>query len=161
MKKKEENIKISHLMLREIQAPIFLSLIKGFTSKMGYDDTIKVVRQVIKEDSILAGKTFADKLGGNTIKELLTMVKDVWTSDDAMKINIIKKDEDELCFNVTSCKYAQMYEKLGIKELGCILSCNRDFSFIEGFNPDIELIRTKTIMEGHEYCDFRYVKKRK
>jgi len=52
-----------------------------------------------------------------------------------------------------------MYEKLGIKELGCVLSCSRDFSFMEGFNPEIELIRTKTIMEGSECCDFRYVKK--
>ena len=161
MNKKENNIKISHLMLREIQAPIFLSLIKGFTNKIGYDDAIKVVKQVIKEDSILAGKTFADKFGGNTIKELLKIINDVWTSDDAMKINIIKENEDELCFNVISCKYAQMYEKLGIKELGCMLSCCRDFSFIEGFNPEIELIRTKTIMEGYEYCDFRYVQKRK
>jgi hypothetical protein len=52
-----------------------------------------------------------------------------------------------------------MYEKLGIKELGCVLSCSRDFSFMEGFNSEIELIRTKTIMGGFECCDFRYVRK--
>lgn len=161
MNKKENNIKITHLMCREIQAPIFSSLIKGFTSKIGYDNAIKIVKQVIKEDAILSGKTLADKYGGNTIKELLKIVKEVWASDDAMKINIIKENEDELCFNVISCKYTQMYEKLGIKELGCILSCSRDFSFMEGFNPEIELIRTKTIMEGYECCDFRYVQKRR
>lgn len=161
MNKKENNIKITHLMCREMQAPIFSSLIKGFTSKIGYDNAIKIVKQVIKEDAILSGKTLADKYGGNTIKELLKIVKEVWASDDAMKINIIKENEDELCFNVISCKYTQMYEKLGIKELGCILSCSRDFSFMEGFNPEIELIRTKTIMEGYECCDFRYVQKRR
>ena len=77
-----------------------------------------------------------------------------------MKIEITKEDEDELYFNVISCKYADMYEKLGIKELGCILSCSRDFWFMEGFNQEIELIRKKTIMNGSECCDFRYVKKR-
>jgi hypothetical protein len=52
-----------------------------------------------------------------------------------------------------------MYEEMGIKELGFILSCSRDFPFMEGFNPEIELRRTKTIMEGAECCDFRYKKR--
>ena len=34
-------------------------------------------------------------------------------------------------------------------------SCNRDFSLIEGFNPDIELTHTRTTMEGASHCDFR------
>jgi hypothetical protein len=49
-----------------------------------------------------------------------------------------------------------MYEKMGIEDIGFILSCNRDFSFMKGFNPQIELKRKKTIMEGAEHCDFRF-----
>ena len=159
MEKKECDIKITHLMRREIQAPIVSSLIKAFANKIDYDNAIEIVKQVVREDAILSGRTLADKYGGNTLRELSKIVNEVWANDDAMKIKIIKEDEDKLCFNVISCKYADMYEKLGIKELGCILSCSRDFSFMEGFNPEIELIRTKTIMEGFECCDFRYVKK--
>ena len=159
MDKKERNIKITHLMRREIQAPIVSSLVKAFADKIGYDNAMEIVRQVIREDAILSGRTLADKYKGNTLRELSKIVNEVWANDKAMKIKIIKEDEDELCFNVISCKYADMYEKLGIKELGCILSCSRDFSFMEGFNPEIELIRIKTIMGGSECCDFRYVRK--
>ena len=120
---------------------------------------MEIVSQVVKEDAILSGRTLADKYGGNTLRELLKLVNEVWANDGAMKIEIIKEAEEELCFNVTSCKYADMYEKLGIKKLGSILSCSRDFSFMEGFNPEIELIRAKTLMDGCECCDFRYVKK--
>jgi len=159
MDKKECDIKITHLMCREIQTPIVSSLIKAFVNKIGYDNAIEIVKQVVREDAILSGRTLADKYRGNTLMEMSKIVNEVWANDDAIKIKIIKEDEDELCFNVISCKYADMYEKLGIKELGCILSCSRDFSFMEGFNPEIELIRTKTIMEGSKCCDFRYVKK--
>ena len=76
-----------------------------------------------------------------------------------MKIQIIRETDSELFFDVTYCGYAQMYEKMGLKELGFILSCSRDFPFMEGFNPEIELSRAKTIMEGAGYCDFRYKKK--
>jgi len=159
MDKRECDIKITHLMRRKIQAPIVSSLIKAFANKIGYDNTIEIVKQVVREDAILSGRTLADKYGGNTLIELSEIVNEVWADDDAMKIKIIKENKNELCFNVVSCKYADMYEKLGIRELGSILSCSRDFSFMEGFNPEIELIRTKTIMEGSECCDFRYVKK--
>jgi hypothetical protein len=159
MDKKERNIKITHLMRREIQAPIVSSLVKAFADKIGYDNAMEIVRQVVREDAILSGRTLADKYKGNTLRELSKIVNEVWANDKAMKIKIIKEDEDELYFKVISCKYADMYEKLGIKELGCILSCSRDFSFMEGFNPEIELIRIKTIMGGSECCDFRYVRK--
>jgi len=159
MDKKECDNKITHLMRREIQAPLVSSLIKAFADKMGYDRAMEIVKQVVREDAILSGRTLADKYGGNTLRELSKIANEVWASDEALKINIIKEDKDELRFNVTSCKYADIYEKLGIKELGCLLSCSRDFWFMEGFNPEIELIRTKTIMDGCEYCDFRYVRK--
>jgi hypothetical protein len=40
--------------------------------------------------------------------------------------------------------------------LGPMLSCARDFALIEGFNPQIRLTRTQTLMEGAPFCDFRY-----
>jgi hypothetical protein len=49
-----------------------------------------------------------------------------------------------------------MYRELGIARLGPILSCARDFALIEGFNPQICLTRTQTLMEGAPCCDFRY-----
>ena len=36
------------------------------------------------------------------------------------------------------------------------VSCCRDEPFARGFNQNLRLVRTKTIMEGAEHCDFRY-----
>jgi hypothetical protein len=69
---------------------------------------------------------------------------------------VIEQTEDVFSFNVTRCRYAELYEKLGIRELGSALSCARDYALIEGFNPDVSLKRTQTIMEGAPHCDFRY-----
>jgi hypothetical protein len=40
--------------------------------------------------------------------------------------------------------------------MGTIFSCTRDFALVEGFNPNISLKRTQTIMQGADFCDFRY-----
>ena len=150
-------MKITHLKRREVQAPIVSSLINAFADKIGYDEAINITKKVVKEDAILSGKTLAEEYSGNSITELSKIVKEVWAKDDALEIKMIKETEKELFFDVPYCGYAEIYEKLGVKKLGCILSCVRDFYFLEGFNPKITLKRTKTIMEGGDYCDFRYV----
>ena len=73
-----------------------------------------------------------------------------------MQIEVLEQNESRFAFNVTRCRYAEMYRLLGIPELGALLSCNRDWALIQGFNPDVHLERTQTIMEGAPFCDFRY-----
>jgi hypothetical protein len=81
-----------------------------------------------------------------------------WTANDALRLTVHEMDETALSFDVTRCRYAEMYRALGIEELGAILSCNRDGALIEGFNPDVTLRRTQTLMGGATHCDFRYVR---
>ena len=45
---------------------------------------------------------------------------------------------------------------LGLADLGGSLSCQRDFALVEGFNPEITLERTQTLMGGASHCDFRF-----
>ncbi|MEO0547843.1 MAG: L-2-amino-thiazoline-4-carboxylic acid hydrolase [Pseudomonadota bacterium] len=49
-----------------------------------------------------------------------------------------------------------MCRAMGMAEVGHILSCRRDGTFCTGYNPNIKLDRTQTIMQGASYCDFRY-----
>lgn len=153
---KYQSNEISHLKCREIQAPIVVSLIKGFEKELGYRKALEIVTRVIKEDAVESGKKMAERFSGNSIVELARIVREVWSKDGAMKINVLKETEKELYFDVTYCGYAEVYKKLGIQEYGYCLSCSRDEPFNEGFNPRISLTRTKTIMEGAELCDFRY-----
>lgn len=73
-----------------------------------------------------------------------------------MQIEILAQNAEEFSFNVLRCRYAEMYRALGMEKLGGVLSCSRDQALIEGFNPEIELTRTQTIMDGAAFCDFRY-----
>jgi hypothetical protein len=154
----KNNLNVSHLQLRELQAPLVAALIMGFIEEMGYERAVHIARAVIEKDAINSGKQLAEKYSGNTIADLAKIVRQVWAADGTMEIKIISENDDELVFDVKRCGYAELYEKLGIKDLGCILSCDRDFAFMQGFNPQIKLMRTKTIMEGAECCDFRYLK---
>ena len=59
-----------------------------------------------------------------------------------------------LCEDVLDCQYVSMYERIGMKDLGAILSCGRDEPFYKGMNSKIKMTRTRTLMETGKCCDF-------
>ena len=75
---------------------------------------------------------------------------------DAIDYSVRAQSQDTYEIDVTGCRYAQFYKELGEPELGFLLVCSADFTFAEGFDPDIKLTRTQTIMQGASHCDFRY-----
>ena len=79
-----------------------------------------------------------------------------WTAEDALRIDVVASTDSEFHFNVTRCRYAEMYRAMGLAELGALLSCNRDGAFCEGYDPRLKLERTQTLMGGASHCDFRY-----
>ena len=96
-----------------------------------------------------------------TVIKKFTDVFELWKRGRALEIEEIKKNDDEYHFNVTRCKYAEMYNEMGLKDIGQLLSCNRDYNFSVGFDKNLILERKKTIMEGHSCCTFRYSNKKK
>jgi len=51
-----------------------------------------------------------------------------WTKDDALKLDVLEKNESTLNFNVVRCRYSEMYRELGIPELGAVF-CDFRYEF--------------------------------
>jgi hypothetical protein len=147
---------VSHLQRREIQAPIAACLIRGFAEALGREQALAIASAAIQEDARTAGRALAAQMGGNSLADLRRVVETLWAGDEAVALRFSEDSESRLSFDVTRCRYAEMYEAMGMRDLGFCLSCRRDGAFAEGFNPRITLTRTQTIMEGAAFCDFRF-----
>ena len=150
---------IGVLKRREIEARIIAPLLDALGKEFGRERVLEVARGVIVDVARQQGARLAGSVGGDSLAHFAEGMA-AWQKDDAIQIEVLELSEERYSFNVTRCRYAEMYRALGIPELGALLSCNRDFSLIEGFNPDVELTRTQTIMQGADCCDFRYVRRR-
>lgn len=140
---------------REIEARILAPLIKTLGEEFGRERVLEVARRVVIEIARQQGAALADQSGGSGLKQFAGTL-DNWKKGDALEIELLEQSQARFAFNVRRCRYAEMYRALGIPELGGLLSCNRDAALVEGFNPEIKLTRTQTIMEGAPFCDFRY-----
>ena len=146
---------LSLIRRREIEAEIVGPLLRGFIDRFGRDETLEVAREVIAGLARSAGATLAARLGDASL-ETFAQALDLWKADGALEIEILEQSAERLDFNVTRCRYAETYRALGLADLGATLSCLRDYALIEGFNPEVELKRTSTLMEGASHCDFRF-----
>jgi hypothetical protein len=146
---------IGVLKRREIEARILAPMIEAFAAEFGRERVVEISRRVIVSIARQQGRALAEQMGGNSLPHFVQS-KENWVKGGALAIEVLQAGDTAYDFNVTRCRYAEMYRALGIPELGAVLSCGRDGALGEGFNAGLTLTRTQTIMEGAPVCDFRY-----
>jgi hypothetical protein len=139
---------------REIEARIVAPLLARLAATYG-DGVYDVAQEVVVDVARGQGARLADRLGDDSLPAFAAGLE-AWAADGALESEVRELSDEVFAFDVTRCRYAEMYRALGLQELGATLSCNRDGSLIEGFNPNVEFTRTQTIMSGATHCDFRF-----
>lgn len=152
-------VAIGHLQRRKIEGRVLIPFIQALSDKFGKAAAYEVVDETIRKLAAEDGSRWARTYGQATAS-LRKVAQEVWAGGDALDILVIGESGDHLDFNVTRCQYAEFYKELGLADLGLRIHCNRDRAMVAGFNSDIELSRSQTIMEGATCCDFRFRRQR-
>jgi hypothetical protein len=150
----EAAAKLTLLERRRIEAGVLVPLIRAFQQEFGEERASAVTRRVIVEIAEQQGRERAAALGRDDLTAFSWGMQAMGSG--ALEIELVERNEERVGFNVRRCRFAEMYQAMGAGDLGFVLSCNRDFSNVAGFNPAIALKRSQTIMQGAAYCDFRY-----
>lgn len=146
---------IGVLKRREIEARIVAPLVEALAAEFGRERVLAIVRETIVKIARQQGAALAAQLPDRSLPAFETALA-AWQKDDALQLTMLNSDAGRLHFDVTRCRYAELYQLLGIPELGAILSCNRDAALMEGFNPGVDFDRAATILGGAPACPFRY-----
>jgi hypothetical protein len=144
------------LQQRRIEANIMKHVYESLCERFGEEQARDIIRETVSKAAVEQGVDLADQVDGDPDLKDFFDILPMWTKDGALEIDVLEAGTDTLDFNVTRCRYAEMYREMGIGEIGDLLSCQRDGDFCIGYNKDIEFSRTQTIMGGASYCDFRY-----
>jgi hypothetical protein len=156
----EPEVPISHLQRRKIEGRVLIPFIEACRDKFGEAATRELVVATIRKLAAIDGAKWADTFG-TSVAALRQVADTVWAGGGSLELEVIGEADDRLDFNVTRCRYAEFFKELGLAEMGALLHCNRDHAMIDGFNKDLELTRSQTIMQGASHCDFRFRKKAK
>jgi hypothetical protein len=140
----------------KIQAQVLVPLVKALQKELGEERAKAIVRKALGDLYRKYGEKWSRAQGARNLGEKGAAAFEMFAAGDALAYEVLKKTPDAFEVNVTECRYAQFYRKIGAPELGFLLTCSADFAHAEGFGADITLTRTQTIMQGASHCDFRY-----
>lgn len=142
--------------LRRIEANVIKPIYEEMAAELGDDTARRILRAAIRRNAIEQGRTLAAESEAPVGIAGFAKLLERWKANDALRMEVLARDDERFDFNVTRCRYAEMYRDMGLGDVGALLSCNRDGAFCEGYDPRLELTRTRTIMSGAPHCDFRY-----
>ncbi len=149
-------LSISVIQQAKIQAQILVPLVKALQAELGEARANALVRKALRDTYRRYGEEFWRAKNEKNLGKAIASAFATYARDDALDYEVIERSQDSFAMNVTGCRYAEFYKELGEPELGFLLVCSADFDTAEGFDPDIKLTRTQTIMQGAGHCDFRY-----
>lgn len=144
------------LEVRRIEAMILKHVYDTLKESHSKEVAATTVANAVRASSIEQAQVFAAKVGGQTSMQTFVDKGKRWKAGGALTIEIKEQTDKRYRYDVVSCKYAEMYRDMGLGEIGHLLSCQRDATFCEGYDPRLKLKRTQTIMEGASHCDFDY-----
>ena len=153
---KKQPSQMAMIEKRRIEAEMIKEVYDVVKERHGKTEAQEIVRIAVANSAITQGREFAAQYDHDPTLADLAANHHLWEKDNALERVYLQETDTNLDYNITRCEYAKMYQAMGLGEIGHLLSCNRDGSFCVGFSDNIELTRTQTIMEGAEYCDFRY-----
>jgi len=153
-----DEVAISHLQRRKIEGRVLIPFIQALRDRFGEDAAREVIDATIRKLAAEDGARWAEGYGQSTAS-LRKVAQEVWAGGGSLEVQILDESDRHLDFNVTRCRYAEFYKELGLTDLGYRMHCNRDFAMVAGFNDELELSRSQTIMEGGSCCDFRFRKR--
>ena len=143
----------------KIQAQVLVPLVRALQAELGPERANAIVRNALGELYRAYGERWWRAQQAADLGEKMDAAFEWFAESGALDYEAVRRAPDAYDVNVTRCRYAEFFEKMGARELGFLLVCSGDLAMAEGFGGGVSLARTQTIMQGAAHCDFRYRRK--
>ncbi|MCP1335756.1 L-2-amino-thiazoline-4-carboxylic acid hydrolase [Futiania mangrovi] len=151
---------ITNLERRRIQGEIVKPIYEELLAEVGPEKAREILSRAVTKSAIAeARQAAAAAEGGASMESFTENFNRTYRNRGAeagIEVEVLGEGPGHLDFNVTRCRFVEMYRDLGLGDIADVLSCNRDGVFAEAYAPDIRLDRAQTIAQGAPCCTFRY-----
>jgi hypothetical protein len=136
-----------------------IRIFKKFAEAFGKEKVIELLKELTYERAKRNGERFRQEKGTNDFETFKTRFvgPDSYYQEALIVTEMVENSKNVLAFNVTECVIPEVWLKSNAGEYGYAHLCWGDHCWQDGYNKKIKLIRDKTIMQGYDYCNFRFV----
>jgi len=139
-----------------MQNQSFILFARFLQKEIGQEKVLELIKKQTDERLLQQAKNDLKRLGKSDFKSYISIFRDPRMLA-SLNMEIIQDTDTVFEIKVTDCLAAESFLPHNAGDIGYAAVCWGDYIWASGFNPKIKLIRDKTLMEGHGYCNHKYI----
>jgi L-2-amino-thiazoline-4-carboxylic acid hydrolase len=136
--------------------PLLLFLAKD----LGPAAAVEKLKAFSAERAAESAAFIAKRVGGNdfaALKKVFDPASPPYRH--TLTFSVTESSDRVHALKVTECLWAKTFLEAKAGDLGYAAICYGDHAFAKAFNPQVEMVRDKTLMQGMDSCNHRYLLK--
>lgn len=136
----------------------YIPTLQSLADEIGRSTFLEMLKRLRSQSTAEATRQSVEKLAKNdfsTFVELSRQRKNRFVRH-VLTDEVVEQTENFVHSKITECLWAKVFREANAADIGYAAVCHPDFAMASAFNPKIKLARRSTLMEGSDFCDFRY-----
>jgi hypothetical protein len=136
----------------------FTSIIRNLAAELNREDIIQLLQKASSDAGAANTGQWAANLPENDFEAWTRPMREqdrFW--QHVLTTEIVENTETTFEVKITECLWAKAYREADAAEIGYATICHPDYAMCQAFNPNIRMIRTKTLMQGDDHCNHRWL----
>lgn len=136
----------------------YIGLMQALAKELGGDSFLEALKRAASQSAAQGAKKEAEDAPSNDLGAFTAGIRDrnrFWKH--VLSLDIVEDTETAFEVKVSECLWAKTFREGNAADIGYAGVCHPDFAACQAFNPKIRMIRTKTLMQGDDCCNHRWV----
>ncbi len=136
-----------------------IPLLKALAEELGRERLVGMVKAASARAADAAIRKQAPPAPGNTLEAFTAgmLNPDSWFWRHVVSIHLVERTASAVEVRVDRCLWAQTFREADAADIGYAMVCHTDFAAAPAFNAKMRMTRTKTLMQGDDHCNHRWV----
>jgi predicted hydrocarbon binding protein len=139
-------------------ANYYIPTMHGLRAQIGKDDFIAMLKEASAEAGRRGGEYQARSVPSNDLATFKAWATDPDPlSQHALSWEIVEDTDNAFEVKISECLWAKTFREAEAADIGYAGICHGDFAWAPAYNPKLRMERTKTLMQGHDCCNHRWL----
>ena len=136
----------------------FVPLMQRLEVELGEERFIELLQHAACEVTAQEGRRSAESAPCNDLGAFTQVLRDPDRFHrHVLAYEVVQDSDAAFEIRVTGCLWARTFRQAGAADIGYAAICHPDYAACQAFNPRIRMVRTRTLMQGDECCDHRWI----
>ncbi len=147
----------THRQFADVRFSDLIEIGVGLKKELGDEKAISLIKKITTDGWLAFAASQAAESPDGSFSNYIDIFRDKDRFKNILTMEIVEDTERAFELKVSECILAETFLKKKASDIGYAWICFGDYAWAEGFNPKIKLVRDKTLMQGHDYCNHRYL----